>query len=160
MQSGANPAAVQRILRHSDPRITTEVYGHLAPGYLRAEVDRLKFGLTVESEPAQAKFQEVAQAIACGGVLDSVLDQTVEREEKGRESLVKNAGTPGPSDGAGNGIRTRDPQLGKLRKGFRASSNTRNLWGPKARQKLEKTGSAGWILVRSLSDFVTHTHRP
>jgi len=43
MMSGANPAAVQRILRHRDPRITTEVYGHLAPGYLQAEVDRLQF---------------------------------------------------------------------------------------------------------------------
>ncbi len=43
MMAGANPAAVQRIMRHSDPRITTEVYGHLAPEYLRAEVDRLAF---------------------------------------------------------------------------------------------------------------------
>jgi integrase len=43
MMAGANPAAVQRILRHSDPRITTEVYGHLAPDYLRAEIDRLQF---------------------------------------------------------------------------------------------------------------------
>jgi integrase-like protein len=43
MMSGANPAAVQRILRQRDPRITTEVYGHLAPGYLQAEVDRLQF---------------------------------------------------------------------------------------------------------------------
>ena len=42
MMAGANPAAVQRILRHSAPRITTEVYGHLAPGYLRAEIDRLR----------------------------------------------------------------------------------------------------------------------
>src|SRR5688572_23740845 len=45
MMAGANPAAVQRILRHSDPRITTEVYGHLAPDYLRAEVDRLSFSV-------------------------------------------------------------------------------------------------------------------
>jgi len=44
MMAGANPAAVQRILRHSDPRLTTERYGHLAPNYLRAEVDRLTFG--------------------------------------------------------------------------------------------------------------------
>jgi integrase len=43
MAAGANPAAVQRILRHSDPRITTEVYGHLAPDYLQAEVNRLSF---------------------------------------------------------------------------------------------------------------------
>ena len=42
MMAGANPAAVQRIMRHSDPRTTTEVYGHLAPGYLRSEIDRLQ----------------------------------------------------------------------------------------------------------------------
>jgi hypothetical protein len=35
MMAGANPAAVQRILRHSDPKITTEVYAHLSPGFLR-----------------------------------------------------------------------------------------------------------------------------
>ena len=48
MMSGANPAAVQRIMRHSDPRITTETYGHLTPNYLRAEVDRLSFGLLAD----------------------------------------------------------------------------------------------------------------
>ena len=47
MMNGANPAAVQRILRHSDPKLTTEVYGHLAPEYLLAEVDRLSFGSAV-----------------------------------------------------------------------------------------------------------------
>jgi hypothetical protein len=44
MMAGVNPAAVQRILRHHDPRITTEVYGHLDPSYLRAEINSLKFG--------------------------------------------------------------------------------------------------------------------
>jgi hypothetical protein len=43
MMAGANPASVQRILRHSNPRITTEVYGHLLLGYLRDEVNRLRF---------------------------------------------------------------------------------------------------------------------
>ena len=43
MMFGASPAAVQRILRHSDIRVTTDVYGHLAPGYLRSEIDRLSF---------------------------------------------------------------------------------------------------------------------
>jgi integrase-like protein len=50
MMAGANPAAVQRILRHQDPRITTEVYGHLAPDYLRAEIDRLRFHAPEEPE--------------------------------------------------------------------------------------------------------------
>jgi hypothetical protein len=48
--SGANPAAEQRIMCHSSPRITTEVYGHLSPGYLQAEVDRLRFGVQPEVE--------------------------------------------------------------------------------------------------------------
>jgi len=45
MMSGANPAAVQRIMRHADPKLTMDVYSHLAPDYLRAEVDRLAFGV-------------------------------------------------------------------------------------------------------------------
>jgi len=45
MMAGANPAAVQRILGHSSPAITTGIYGHLAPSYLLAEADRLSFGL-------------------------------------------------------------------------------------------------------------------
>ena len=47
MMAGANPAAVQRILRHRDPRITMEVYGHLTSGYFQAQVDRLQFGLPI-----------------------------------------------------------------------------------------------------------------
>ncbi|HVV15991.1 MAG TPA: tyrosine-type recombinase/integrase [Polyangia bacterium] len=44
LMQGADLAAVQRIMRHQDPRITTEVYGHLAPGYLKHEINRLSFG--------------------------------------------------------------------------------------------------------------------
>jgi integrase len=58
MMAGANPAAVQRILRHRDPRITMEVYGHLTPGYLQAEVDRLQFGLPI---PDTVAADEVAE---------------------------------------------------------------------------------------------------
>ena len=59
MMAGANPAAVQRIMRHSDPKLTTEVYGHLAPEYLRAEVDRLmSWPSTAQAEP-----QEVATRV-------------------------------------------------------------------------------------------------
>ena len=43
MMAGADLPAVQRIMRHTDPRITTEFYGHLAPGYLRKAIDRLAF---------------------------------------------------------------------------------------------------------------------
>lgn len=56
MMAGANPAAVQRILRHSDPRITTEVYGHLAPEYLRREIDLLAFRPTANDRGQHQKL--------------------------------------------------------------------------------------------------------
>src|SRR3954452_600093 len=50
MMAGVNPGAVQRILRHSDSRITTETYGHLQPDYLRSEIDRLCFGTAAAND--------------------------------------------------------------------------------------------------------------
>jgi hypothetical protein len=64
MMAGANPAALQRILRHSDPRIATEVYGPLAPGYLRAEVDRLHFR---PPEPAEPHVERAVAATRAHG---------------------------------------------------------------------------------------------
>jgi integrase len=58
MMAGADLPAVQRIMRHTDPRITTEFYGHLAPGYLRNAIDRLAFEAT-PSQPTQRA------AVAC-----------------------------------------------------------------------------------------------
>jgi len=52
MMAGVNPGAVQRILRHSDPRITTETYGHLQPDYLRREIDRLRFNTGPANDPS------------------------------------------------------------------------------------------------------------
>jgi len=60
MMAGANPGAVQRILRHSDPRITTETYGHLQPDYLRSEIDRLHFD-TVPADDLSDDSQPVAE---------------------------------------------------------------------------------------------------
>lgn len=43
MMRGADLVAVQRIMRHRDPKTTTEIYGHLAPGYLSSEANKLTF---------------------------------------------------------------------------------------------------------------------
>jgi integrase len=65
MMAGVNPGAVQRILRHSDPRITTETYGHLQPDYLRSEIDRLHFDtapaddLSQDSQPVAANSRRL-----------------------------------------------------------------------------------------------------
>jgi integrase len=42
LQSGVPMAVVQRVLRHRDPRLTSEIYGHLATDYLQAEIGRLR----------------------------------------------------------------------------------------------------------------------
>jgi len=61
---GANPAAVQRILRHSDIRVTMDLYAHLAPNYLRDEIDRLSFRPKPAVEP---QGQEAATSAVAGG---------------------------------------------------------------------------------------------
>ena len=69
MMAGANPAAVQRILRHSDPRITTEVYGHLAPEYLRSEMNLLALGVAAPKTRSRGRdvdTLEVAGSVAAG----------------------------------------------------------------------------------------------
>ena len=42
---GANLVSVQRLLGHTDPKITERRYSHLLPDFMKAEVDRLQFGL-------------------------------------------------------------------------------------------------------------------
>ncbi len=56
MMAGADLPAVQRIMRHTDPRITTEFYGHLAPGYLRNAIDRLAFEAMPSEPPLIPQF--------------------------------------------------------------------------------------------------------
>jgi hypothetical protein len=55
--TGASPAAVQRIMRHSDPRITMGIYGHLTKDYLKAEINRLVF-TEPSASPAVARAAE------------------------------------------------------------------------------------------------------
>lgn len=43
MMGGASLMFVQRVMRHSDPKVTASVYGHLSTDYLTGEIDRLSF---------------------------------------------------------------------------------------------------------------------
>jgi hypothetical protein len=60
LMRGADVPAVQRILRHTDPRLTTETYGHLVPDYLRAQIDRLSFGPLTIAMSSSNESQEIA----------------------------------------------------------------------------------------------------
>jgi excisionase family DNA binding protein len=91
---GANLVSVQRLLGHSDSRITKRCYGHLLPDFMQAEVNRLRFGLDRLAPPlpangrAQADGGSRSQALAG---LGSPLGTPV--VQPGRKSQ-KQAGTP------------------------------------------------------------------
>jgi integrase len=90
---GANIQSVQRILRHSDPRITAATYCHLEPDYLRKEIDLLNFGVPLAASLLLAPAPDP-------GPPPTAPSETPE--------------LPGTSDGAGYRVRTGDIQLGKL----------------------------------------------
>jgi len=106
MMAGANPAAVQRILRHRDPRLTTEVYGHLAPDYLKGEVDRLSFGVTGLAEPVeqQLPLSEAGSVPLATTLLRNIATMAAPasgtKENASRSRWFKMAGAPGLEPGA------------------------------------------------------------
>ncbi len=85
---GANLSAVQKIMRHKDPRITSETYLHLDPSYLRREIDRLSFGPPTEaSETTRAAPTAPLVSIVC---LDPASGPT-EGDHRPLESLAPGA---------------------------------------------------------------------
>ncbi|MCC6810924.1 MAG: site-specific integrase, partial [Deltaproteobacteria bacterium] len=91
MMAGANPAAVQRIMRHSNPRMTTEVYGHLAPDYLKDEANRLK--------------------LLGDGSLVTLMLPARKNAAESENSKTETADAAEGCGGAPAGIRTQDPRL-------------------------------------------------
>ena len=91
--SGADLAAVQRIMRHQDPRLTTEVYGHLSTNYLKKEIERLSFGPAGRrsEEPAlggrrigaAAARRHPRERALCGSVSDGIYYPATTRPPSG-----------------------------------------------------------------------------
>ncbi len=106
MQSGCSPAAVQRILGHSDVKLTMDVYGHLAPGFLRDEIGRLTFGLPVETD-----VPPVPMALAAG--FSSRLPQTPGSGENTKAGdLALSRKSPASSLERATGFGPATPSLG------------------------------------------------
>jgi integrase len=61
--AGADAVAVQKLMRHRDLRMTIGTYGHLSPGYMRGEVDRLRF---LPDAPISDEALEELPALASG----------------------------------------------------------------------------------------------
>jgi len=80
LMKGADLAPVQRIMRHQDPRITTEVYGHLQTAYLKTQIERLSFGpepadLSGGGRPSQAADEQPSR-LTTGGASEPPLPPT------------------------------------------------------------------------------------
>lgn len=64
---GARLASVQKLLGHSDPKITERRYGHLLPDFMKLEVDRLRFGIDQVAPTAGAPLDSAALRAATLG---------------------------------------------------------------------------------------------
>jgi len=61
------PATVQRLLRHSDPAITTEVYGHLDVEDMRHGINQLAFQAEQPAEAPELAAGDATPPLAAGG---------------------------------------------------------------------------------------------
>ena len=82
LEAGAELVAVQKVLRHSDPRITIETYGHLRDEFLRNEMEKLKLR-PAEDEPQPTPMQ---QPIAVGASAANVLQAAASEAEQASDS--------------------------------------------------------------------------
>ena len=98
IMAGADLPAVQRIMRHTDPRITTEFYAHLAPGYLRNAIDRLAIHPRCRRLRAAEALPQAAVAAASA---PPVLQGRADREISARADSEK---APSIGDLPGSGI--------------------------------------------------------
>jgi len=118
IMAGADLAAVQRIMRHTDPRITMEFYGHLAPGYLRCAIDRLAFE---SGSPAPDQYARAAAGTSGARSHPAppvCCTRAADREITRRRATGRPAKAPGDSGailGRGERIRTSDILLPNLR---------------------------------------------
>lgn len=63
LMSGASLQSVQKILRHKDPRLTVNTYGHLSAGHLGEEVNRIR----LPGSPSPAQPESPPSTIAHDG---------------------------------------------------------------------------------------------
>jgi hypothetical protein len=75
---GAKLVSVQKLLGHSDPKITERRYGHLLPEFSSSEVNRLHFGLAGLAQPGSASL-----ALA-GSSTPTVTSDGAEAKRRGR----------------------------------------------------------------------------
>ena len=105
-------------MRHTDPRITTEFYAHLSPGYPRNAIDRLAIN---PNAPEDLPIAATAIAAAPSSTPSEPLPLAArprhprfQRAISARRTTPKSRQSSPTYLGAGYRVRTGDIQLGKL----------------------------------------------
>lgn len=162
MMAGANPAAVQRIMRHTDPKVTTEIYGHLLPGYLQSEIDRLSFGVKPLTEEKTARLVPVlspknarTRKAERPGLASTRNRAVFSERRKGFEPST-------PSLGSSSEERPQRASADQELTNTRASSETKSKPLPAATEETRKfvpvvspTGAGRLLTVRELAELLT-----
>ncbi len=108
---GANLVSVQRLLGHSDPKITERRYTHFSPDFMAAEVNRLRFGLgplapSLPEATSANSSGENSQALAGLGprLGTSLVQSGPETKREGRDPDVKPSEVPAFEVARGTGF--------------------------------------------------------
>ena len=105
LKAGAPLATVQRLLRHSDPKLTAMIYGHLETDDLRRGLERLKLtGGPVSCRQPQPPSPDLPVNGDSIGRTAPELRNGATTEKKRPRSRRKPPGTPGSYDGRGDWI--------------------------------------------------------
>ncbi|MFH1177171.1 MAG: tyrosine-type recombinase/integrase, partial [Acidobacteriota bacterium] len=67
LQAGASLAVVQKVMRHSDVRLTADTYGHLEQAHLKDEIAKLHLGVTVPQNETRPDAEEARALAVVGG---------------------------------------------------------------------------------------------
>jgi integrase len=103
LMSGADLAAVQRIMRHQDPRTTTEFYGHLGTSYLKRQMEHLSFGAQPTDAPDVGDDAGESQSpLAAGGAEEPPLPAATSSAARFATRLLPNS-PPTPHDPSDRG---------------------------------------------------------
>ncbi len=100
---GANLVSVQRLLGHSDPKITERRYSHFTPDFMSAEVNRLRFGLPAlaprlpQAASRSGDGRELQNLAAGSRPLGTPVVRTARiGQEEGRDPVEKPSEVPAP----------------------------------------------------------------
>ena len=94
LAAGADLYAVARILRHTDPKLTFDIYAHLVPGYLADAVARLRLG-TLPPRKALSRVEKGSSGAEFGAPVVHGAQEAADV----------------PTGGPGNFAETRDPVM-------------------------------------------------